>query len=118
MDDDDVTIFLTTRILYQYADGIEVVSYKDGREAIKEILVNGIHPNTIILLDINMPIYNGWDFLNDFEKHKLDARIYMFSSSIDSRDQEKAKTYACVLGYISKPLNQQKIEFFFDPIAK
>jgi len=62
----------------------------------------------LILLDLNMPQMSGWDFLNaltesqllDFEK----TTIYILTSSIDSRDQDKSKEYPIVKGFISKPL--------------
>ncbi len=110
IDDDDITIFLTTRILQQFNKGFEIEAFKDGKQAIQHFLSEGFDQNCIILLDINMPLYNGWDFLNDIEKNHLQMRIFMFSSSIDSRDQEKSKAYPFVLDYISKPLNAQKIE--------
>jgi two-component SAPR family response regulator len=110
IDDDDITIFLTARILKQYNPNFEIESFKDGKFAIEHFLKNGYHQDWIILLDINMPIYNGWDFLEDIEKHHMNMRIFMFSSSIDSRDQEKSKAFPFVLDYISKPLTGIKIE--------
>lgn len=110
IDDDDITIFLTSRILKQYNPDFEVESYKDGRLAVDNFLNKGCEEDWIILLDINMPIYNGWDFLNEIEKHHLKMKIFMFSSSIDARDQEKSKAYPFVLDYISKPLTPQKIQ--------
>lgn len=110
IDDDDITIFLTTRILKQYRPDFEIDAYKDGKQAVQEFLTSGFQENWIILLDINMPIYNGWDFLNDIEKHQIKINVFMFSSSIDARDQEKSKAYPYVLDYISKPLTSLKIE--------
>jgi CheY-like chemotaxis protein len=110
IDDDDITIFLTSRILKQFNPDFEVEAYKDGKLAVQEFVANGIQEDCIVLLDINMPIYNGWDFLNDIEKCHLKMKIFMFSSSIDARDQEKSKAYPSVLDYISKPLTPLKIE--------
>jgi two-component SAPR family response regulator len=109
IDDDDITIFLTTRILRQFNENFEIESYKDGKLAIQQFLETGYQQDWIILLDINMPIYNGWDFLEDIEKHHMNMRIFMFSSSIDTRDQEKSKAFPFVLDYISKPLTGVKI---------
>jgi CheY-like chemotaxis protein len=62
----------------------------------------------VILLDINMPIMDGWDFLEWFKEFKENLvkaiPIFMVSSSIDWRDIEKAKSYEEVIDYMSKPL--------------
>jgi response regulator of citrate/malate metabolism len=110
IDDDDITIFLTKRLIQQFNNNFEVSEFKDARLAIKHYKDFGTSSSEIILLDINMPIYNGWDFLEEFEKSNLLGNIFMFSSSIDIKDQEKSKSYKTVIGYISKPLNTQKIE--------
>lgn len=110
IDDDDITIFLTKRLIQQFNTDFEVADFKDARLAIKHYKDFGTSKNEIILLDINMPIFNGWDFLEEFEKSNLVGNIFMFSSSIDIKDQEKSKSYKTVIGYISKPLNTQKIE--------
>jgi response regulator of citrate/malate metabolism len=110
IDDDDITIFLTTRILKQYNSDFEIIAFKDGKQAVQDFIFNGYEENWIVLLDINMPIYNGWDFLNEIEKHHIKINVFMFSSSIDARDQEKSKAYPYVLDYVSKPLTSLKIE--------
>ncbi|MEM9981778.1 MAG: response regulator, partial [Bacteroidota bacterium] len=68
---------------------------------------------TIILLDINMPEIDGWEFIELFlqlDDDKLQyKKIFMLSSSIDNKDMEKAAAYDCVIGYITKPLNKLKL---------
>lgn len=63
----------------------------------------------IILLDINMPIMNAWDFLDVIKTiapHPLPAtRIFMLSSSIYEKDIEKAKEYPVISGYLTKPVS-------------
>jgi len=110
IDDDDITITLTRRLIKQFNKDFEVINYKDARQAIKHFKDFGTSKNEIILLDINMPIFNGWDFLEEFEKSNLEGNIFMFSSSIDIIDLEKSKSFNAVIGYFSKPLNTQKIE--------
>ena len=110
IDDDEINIFLTTRILKQYHPDFQIQAYKDGKQAVQEFLTSGYQEDWIVLLDINMPIYNGWDFLEDIEKHQIKINIFMFSSSINARDQEKSKANRHVLDYISKPLTSLKIE--------
>jgi CheY-like chemotaxis protein len=63
---------------------------------------------TVILLDINMPGMNGWDFLEiyerDFQHLFALVKIYILSSSIDTADMIRSKQYRSVTDYIAKPL--------------
>jgi CheY-like chemotaxis protein len=68
-----------------------------------------------IFLDINMPIMDGWEFLENYERRKIDLEnkpaIYLLSSSVDPADLNRSKTKCCVKGFISKPLEIEKLGF-------
>jgi CheY-like chemotaxis protein len=70
-----------------------------------------------ILLDINMPIMNGWEFLDEYKRLNIDpqgkTKIYIISSSVFSNDINKARSYPLVKDFISKPLNVDKIVELF-----
>ncbi|MDN3656003.1 response regulator [Ferruginibacter paludis] len=67
----------------------------------------------IVLLDINMPTWTGWDFVDHFEeldeKIKNRFKIYILSSSIDNNDKLRAVENKNVVGYIEKPLTEEKV---------
>ena len=67
----------------------------------------------ILLLDINLPIWSGWDFADQFEKLdekiKNNFKIYMLSSSIDNNDKLRAAENKNVVDYIEKPLTERKV---------
>jgi CheY-like chemotaxis protein len=69
---------------------------------------------TILLLDINMPIMSGWEFMEEFEKHpdivKKQLTVYIVSSSVDPRDKEKAAGNKNIKGFISKPVDVEMIQ--------
>lgn len=71
----------------------------------------------ILFLDINMPVMDGWHFLQEFAEIKPHlakaVTIYMVSSSILNQDIEKAKSISDVTGYIVKPINVQQFERIF-----
>lgn len=73
--------------------------------------------STVLFLDVNMPILSGWEFLEIFEefpaKIKNHFRIYMLTSSIDTRDQEKASANVLVHGFLSKPLSAKMVTDIF-----
>ena len=65
----------------------------------------------LMLIDINMPVLNGWEFLEAYEKLGVPQKVdmYMLSSSVYENDIEKAKTYTKVKGFISKPLSIERL---------
>jgi two-component system, chemotaxis family, chemotaxis protein CheY len=68
----------------------------------------------IILLDINLPRLDGWDFLTEFEKLKARIKkeivIYMLSSSINDEDRLRAESNSLIMAYIIKPISLEKLQ--------
>jgi CheY-like chemotaxis protein len=115
IDDDPIFIFAAKRILKVSNFCNNFTIFNDGEEAItklKPILESGDNVPDIILLDLNMPIMDGWQFLDEFIKMKTTKQIalYIVSSSIDPVDLAKAKTYETVTDFIIKPLSKAKLE--------
>lgn len=73
---------------------------------------------TVLFLDINMPTWSGWDFLDHFEKLdekiKEQIQIYMLSSSVDANDIKRAADNKNVQDFIEKPLTIQILQELFD----
>ena len=69
--------------------------------------------SAVLFLDINMPVMNGWEFLERFEELdpsiKKRLKIYILSSSVDKRDIERAKANKNVVHYLIKPLTKETI---------
>lgn len=116
IDDDEINNFICTNILKKINFCDEVVAYESGTEALKalqEVVENKDTENIpdVIFLDINMPIMNGWDFLDEYKKLKDDidkpVALFMLSSSIYQADVEKSRQYEEVLDFVTKPLNEQ-----------
>ena len=85
----------------------DIQIYNNGKEAV-DILkdMNASDSPEIIFLDINMPVMNGWGFLDSFHSLSLPTgtRVYVVSSTIDPAEIEKAKGYPFVTDFIEKPL--------------
>jgi CheY-like chemotaxis protein len=92
----------------------------NGLEAIDELKdkVETDNIPDLILLDINMPVYDGWQFLEEFKKIKQkltkEITVYMVSSSNDATDISKSKEYKDeVKKYYYKPMTQEDFETIF-----
>lgn len=113
IDDDKVTLFLSEKLIKTRYPGFTVVSFMSGLEAIRFFSEYTPAPGEIILLDINMPDYTGWDFLNDFSKLGSGIPVFMYTSSIDARDVDQSRHFDAVKGFITKPLLPEKLEQAF-----
>lgn len=121
VDDDEINNFISIKLIKKALEYTEITACLDGSYAIKKLLdLQAKDPNSLpdyILLDINMPIMNGWEFLEDFKRLEIDplgkSKIFIISSSVFSNDINKAKSYPLVKNFISKPLNVEKIKELF-----
>lgn len=107
IDDDSTTNFLNKMII-QKADLVdEIVMFAEAQEALIYFKEHkGLH--SLILLDINMPAMDGWEFLEQYaqiENNDSLSFIVMLTSSIDPVDKQKAQESEQVVGYRSKPLS-------------
>lgn len=111
IDDDHIFIYGTKRMMKEVDFSHEITVYNNGQEAIDGLtqlsLAEEFMPE-VIFLDLNMPIMNGWEFLEEYNNlpfhNKQKTIIYIISSSVDPRDLEKVKTYKEVNNYILKPI--------------
>lgn len=112
IDDDPIHQRIAQIMISRYNLFDEYFSYTEAQVALDFLQENTENSELIpgvILLDLNMPVIDGWDFLEAFEtlKEKLKSviKIYIVSSSVDEKDLIRSKQYASVKGFISKPLS-------------
>jgi len=127
IDDDKIYVNLVKKIIEIKNLSENLLIYKNGKEALdyfKDIMENTTDEDKlpdIIFLDLNMPVMDGWEFLNEFIKIKnsLNKKItlYVVSSSIDPRDLERAKSFNLVTDYLIKPIELKKFEKIFEKTA-
>lgn len=101
VDDDKIYLFMINKMIQNIDSKITCFSFQTGQEAI--INIDKDQPD-IILLDIHMPDYDGWDFLNDMMIKGYRNPVIIVSSSIDPNDILKAKNFPNVINYITKPV--------------
>ncbi|HOY48884.1 MAG TPA: response regulator [Flavobacteriales bacterium] len=114
IDDDGITNMLNQYFFEEHFRDVTISAYTDPEDAL-DFLMNSKEQPNYIFLDINMPVMDGWEFLENYEKRKIDKEhkpdIYLLSSSVDPADFNRAKTKCYVKGFISKPLEIEKLGF-------
>lgn len=117
IDDDNIFVFVLKKLLEKNENFVQVRDFKNGEDVLDILEKNSEFPD-IILLDINMPVVDGWQFLQKLEElpNKDNLRVFVMSSSIDVADVEKSKEFTTVKNYISKPINQEKLNDLLNQI--
>ena len=91
-----------------------MIARNNGQQAIdylnETIAQNKALPR-LVLIDINMPVMNGWEFIEAYETLGIEQKVdmYILSSSVYENDIEKTKSYQAVKGFISKPLSMERL---------
>jgi CheY-like chemotaxis protein len=115
VEDDPITTMLTEMVIKRAPRVQRVTPMKNGLSALRE-LQKRIHGNEdlpdLILLDINMPVMDGWDFLTEVGKLAPleQVPVVMLTSSVDPADIARASQSSRVKAYLSKPVNVQALE--------
>lgn len=116
VDDDKIFQLITNKTLNTIEQVGQIWQFYNGEEALVYLQDHAAQPNLlpdIILLDINMPVVDGWTFLKDYEplfpSLSKTISIHMVSSSIDPKDIERANGISLVQEYIIKPITKDKI---------
>lgn len=124
IDDDPIFIYGTRRIMKEVDFCDNILIFNNGQDAIdglNELTSQGKNLPSVIFLDLNMPIMNGWEFLEDFTKipnlNKEKITIFIISSSVDPRDLARIKSYRIVNNYILKPISPDDLKNILQSVA-
>ena len=107
VDDDKMIKLLHKMMVLKSGLCTDPLVFDEGKSAFDFLVAHHTDfENYLILLDINMPIMNGWEFLEAIQGkefvHKL--QVIMVTSSVDTGDRNKAKDYIQILDFLEKPL--------------
>lgn len=122
IDDDEINNFVCYKLMTKHNFANEVATFlsaHEGLDYLREIMAdNQAQLPDLILLDINMPVMNGWAFLEEYKKLIGNASqhpvLLMLSSSVYEEDIEKARQHPEVKDYITKPLTQKVLDNIYE----
>ena len=121
VDDDEATNFLHRRVISREALDVHVQVVHDGQEALdyltgsdKYYLEEPDFPQPgIIFLDLNMPGMNGWEFLDSYKRLPVEKKksiaLLVLTTSLNPDDENRAKNYPDLDGFLRKPLTPEKL---------
>lgn len=119
VDNDQVNSFVLKNIITRNYSDAKVELLPDGAEALEELKrldQSAEDFPSVILLDIYMPVMDGFEFLDQYVRefaHKSSI-IFAMSNSLIKEDQQRANEYEVVKGFITKPLIYNNIEFIIE----
>lgn len=119
VDDDPITLMLCKKVIVKASFSNTIVTAKNGEEALEYF--NSILKKEenklpeLIFLDLNMPVMDGWEFLDSFSTDKYSevnsTNVIILSSTIDPEDLEKSKKYPMVIDFLSKPITTDMLTY-------
>lgn len=108
VDDSPIDRLIARRMLMKRYGDVAIHESENVPLAINWLKERDVDDHVTVLLDIKMPVYDGFDFLQKFEnldaQYKENVSIIMISSTLDSRDLKKAREHHLVKSFIEKPL--------------
>jgi len=120
IDDDEVFHLIIKKQLDMKKLTCDVLKFYNGETAanfFKENIDNGENIPTLVMLDVNMPVKDGWGFLEEYKKLPESLRkkvnVYMVTSSVIQSDIERATNNEDVVAFVSKPITNEKLEEIF-----
>jgi CheY-like chemotaxis protein len=115
IDDSKLDCFIAEKIIRNTGKCESIKSFLQAREALEYISTTTVeeHSHTIVLVDIQMPVMNGFEFVEAFEKLPQQIvdnyTIYIISSSINENDLSKVHNYTTVKQFLNKPLTSNNL---------
>jgi CheY-like chemotaxis protein len=120
VDDDSISLTISKLLLKRTGFTEAVDTAVDGSDALEyfsKLFAENPDPKTaapeLIILDINMPVMNGWEFLDayvsEFADRLPNTKVVILSSTIDPEDFLRAKKYDVVSQFVSKPLSVENL---------
>jgi len=115
VDDDPIVRMIIQKMILNMDNSVNCQQCDNGEVGLSVLeTLRNVTDAIVILLDINMPVLNGWEFLDSLQKINLSSfakfQLYILTSSTDESDKLKAQSYQVIKKFYQKPLSKQDIE--------
>lgn len=111
VDDNPIDLLIAKAVVQRFNPEFDVKTCGSAEEALQYLKQNTESLPDIILLDLNMPVKSGWDFLKEFRNSNIDhIKIYILTSSVNDAERAVACQNPMLTGFLSKPLKMELIE--------
>jgi CheY-like chemotaxis protein len=115
IDDDEIFLFLCSKALENIGLTEEIKKFTNSQQGLDYLTsaIPEVSVPTILMVDINMPLLDGWEIIEGLEKaspsYLRNCKVFILSSSVDVKDKERALSYQSVTGFIIKPLSEANL---------
>ncbi|MBA6153119.1 response regulator [Gelidibacter maritimus] len=111
IDDDSVTNFVQKKVIESEFENFSIEVFQNGLTAIDYIHKNP-KKSYLIFLDINMPVMNGWEFLEAItnDKYFYNLKVFILTSSLDLSDMRMAEKHQLGSSFLVKPLKREVLK--------
>ena len=106
VDDEYINNVISTKILMKIDGTLQLIKFTNPLQAYDEMEA---HKPDLVLLDLNMPQFSGWQYLDKMKTEQVPYPVVILTSSVCKPDSARARTYENVIGYAEKPLNADEI---------
>ena len=114
IDDSEVDLYLHKRVIKRSGLIENVIVFQFAEDALSYLKSDDSDEVDAILLDINMPRMDGFEFLDrlttDLALDKCPLVVVMLTTSLDPEDNRRAEQYEVVKGYLNKPLTEEGLQ--------
>jgi CheY-like chemotaxis protein len=122
VDDNEVDLFVQRRFIEMKKYAGNIVTFTSPSKALEALTGNPAHVPGVLFLDLNMPMINGFEFLEQVREFSQDLfnrlRVVVLSSSNNQMDRERAFGFSNVIRFIPKPLTSQGLDEIFNNLER
>ena len=120
LDDNSATNFIHRKFISKADCTEEIITFEGGIDALDYLRSKTEKALELMLVDINMPTMDAWDFLEEFQKienpHLKETKVVLLSTSVSASDFEKAKQIDIISGLRLKPLTVKAVHEIMDEL--